>query len=112
MGKALYLVVRHPKDGQSFVNSWLRKSELLEAITTTTEVAEACNSALVSGINIYVHRCGYSINEPKVCYSVKVAAVKKLVTDWFVEFKDQKEMSASPAVRPMPGQNLYFSQDP
>jgi hypothetical protein len=62
-GKALYLVVRHPRDnGASGKTPWEKKWRegcRIESITTTANVAERCEPEKAKENVVYIHRCGF-----------------------------------------------------
>jgi len=104
----LYIVVHHRGDpNQPWVNSWL-DDHRLEAIQTTTQVADLCKDALAQDKSVFVHRCASGSNALTICCSLKVDAVNQIVSStWLVKFKDQKPLNLLPPVQPARGQNSY-----
>ena len=104
-----YIVVHHRKDPEKpWSNAWLDDDDdLLEAITTTREVASRCRQALHSGESVYIHRCAYATERPVICCSAQVASIDQVGSSWLVKFKGQKRLAVSPPLQPMLGTNSY-----
>ena len=105
----LYVVVHHQQDpDQPWKNSWL-DDELLDAIQTTKQVADACRDALAKNQTVFVHRCAFGNDLPTICCALKVDTVDKVISStWLVKFKDQQPQHLSPPIQPGRGQNSYF----
>ena len=57
---ALYLVVHHRLAKQIWNNAWRPgNDDLLDAITTTTEIGQECDAARRRGEEVYIHRTGW-----------------------------------------------------
>jgi len=111
---ALYVVVHHPRDGQSWSNQWARGDDrLLGAITTTRQIGELCAEARARGQRVFVHRCANGPHAPTVCCSVAVAQVDEISrSESLVRFEEPTPLDAPPPCRPMKGQNFYMADPP
>jgi hypothetical protein len=106
---ALYLILHHRRDPlQTWANSWLGSSEsLIEAITTTKQIADLCSECIATGKIIYIHRCGYSSEIPTICCSAIIDSVNEIGSSHMVKFKNASRLHETPRITPNKHQNYY-----
>lgn len=109
VGMALYVVLRHQRDNQSYVNAWL-DDELIEAIQTPTEIEHLCQRSKEHRERVYIHRCGWEGCPPVVCCSAEVAHVSAVDnTMALVCFASAVRLRQVPPRVPVKGQNFYIA---
>jgi hypothetical protein len=107
-GFQMYIVVRHRDDpNQTYTNSWI-DADLLQAITTPRNVADLLKIEKANARRVYVHRCGFVAERPKISCPVEVDKIENLIGPEFLAyFPNPIRHNGIPPVNPMEGQNYY-----
>ncbi|WP_342379701.1 hypothetical protein NVS55_09330 [Myxococcus stipitatus] len=105
----IHIVVRHPRDVQTWKNQWRSEQDSrMEWISTDAEVARHCQTARDTGVRVRFHRCGFQPFAPVVCCDARVKDVQKVSRDFYiVHFEDQVAMNLEPMHKPHQRQNWY-----
>ena len=107
---SVYVVLRHPDAEPLWVNSWIRDTPLIEAITTDAIVAGRCQDAQRSAAYVYVHRCAHGSSPASIVSKGKVRDVQKVDrTLYLILFADQTEVGLDPPRNAEQGDRSYIA---
>ncbi len=109
----LYVVLRHPGNPeQAWINEWQPDGRLVDSIMTNKKVSTLCQTALLAGESVYVHRCAWGAAVAEITSSAKVKSVTSVDRDFWVQFSSPEPIAAQPHVQPFHGQNEYIEATP
>ena len=108
---ALYIVVHHHRDSnQPWQNAWV-DDQVIEAITTTSEIGRMCQRSQQSGTPVYVHRCAWGECTPVISCATQVVRVDHIDKKTsLVTFEQGVACNVQPPRQPYPGQNFYEAE--
>jgi hypothetical protein len=105
---SLFVVLHHRDDAdQPWANEWM-DDEIVTMISTTREIGRLCEAQRRSDDWVYVHRCGWGENGPRITCKVKVSSVMEVDRGLsLVKCESATLVGSIPSVHPSTGTNCY-----